>query len=114
MLDSECRAAGVQSYTGVQMLAVDRSSHFVVRATDVEFTSETLVVATGGLSIPKIGATAFGYELAKQFGIAVQPCRPALVPLVLNAKDRKDYCDLAGVSTEVIASVGKQQFREKC
>ncbi len=113
MLERECRAAGVQIYTGIQIHAVERSSHFVVRASDVEFESEALVIATGGLSIPKIGATAFGYELAKQFGIAIRPCRPALVPLVFNAEDRKGYCDLAGVSTDVIASLGKQQFREK-
>jgi hypothetical protein len=113
MLESECRAAGVRIETGIQIQAVERSSHFVVRAENVEFTSETLVVATGGLSIPKIGATAFGYELAKQFGIAIRPCRAALVPLVLNPEDRQSYCDLAGVSTEVIVSIGKQQFREK-
>jgi predicted Rossmann fold flavoprotein len=113
VLESECRAAGVQIYTGTQIQSVDRSSHFAVRASDVEFESEPLVVATGGLSVPKIGATAFGYELATQFGIAIRPCRPALVPLVFNAEDRKGYCDLAGVSTEVIVSIGKQQFREK-
>jgi len=113
MLERECRAPGVQIYTGIQIHAVERSSHFVVRASDVEFASEALVIATGGLSIPKIGATALGYELAKQFGIAIRPCRPALVPLVFNAEDRKGYCDLAGVSTDVIASLGKQQFREK-
>jgi len=71
------------------------------------------VVATGGLSIPKIGATSFGYDLAKQFGIKVLECRPALVPLVFDAKDREHYCDLAGLSTEVVAAIGRQQFREK-
>ena len=113
MLQNECRSTEVQIYTGIPVQAVERSSHFVVRAPDVELESEALVVATGGLSIPKIGATAFGYELAKQFGIAVLPCRPALVPLVLNAEDRRSYCDLAGVSTEAVASIGKRQFREK-
>jgi hypothetical protein len=92
---------------------VEHSSHFTVHAADAEFECDALVVATGGLSIPKIGATAFGYELAKQFEMAVRPCRPALVPLVLNAADCEGYCDLAGVSTEVVASLGKQQFREK-
>ena len=113
MLQSECDAAGARVYPGIQILAVERSSHFILRTSDVEFESETLVVATGGLSIPKIGATAFGYELAKQFGITIRPCRPALVPLVLNAEDRKNYCDLTGVSTEVVASVGRQQFQDK-
>jgi predicted Rossmann fold flavoprotein len=71
------------------------------------------VVATGGLSIPKMGATPFGYELAKQFGLKIQPTRPALVPFTFNPEDRERYCDLAGVSAEVIASADSQQFREK-
>jgi predicted Rossmann fold flavoprotein len=72
-----------------------------------------LVVATGGLSIPKMGATSFGYELAKQFGLKIQPTRPALVPLVLNRQGQKEYCDLSGVSAEVIAGAGGASFREK-
>ena len=73
------------------------------------------MVSTGGLSISKVGATSFGYNLARQFGLKVQPTRPALVPLVFNEPDRKRWCDLAGVSTEVIASThsGKDRFREK-
>jgi predicted Rossmann fold flavoprotein len=73
------------------------------------------VVATGGLSIPKIGATSFGYNVARQFGLKVQPTRAALVPLVFSESDRKRWCDLAGVSTEVIASThsGNDRFREK-
>jgi predicted Rossmann fold flavoprotein len=113
MLENECRDAGVQILTRVQLSEVDLRSHYIVRSADAEFESEALVVATGGLSIPKIGATAFGYELARQFGLAIVPCRPALVPLVLSAEDRKAYCDLTGVSTEVIASIDKQHFREK-
>lgn len=113
MLESECRDAGVEIFTDVQISGVERQSNYVVRSTDREYQAEALVVATGGLSIPKIGATAFGYELAKQFDLAMVPCRPALVPLILNAEDRKAYCDLAGVSAEVVASIGKQQFREK-
>src|SRR5581483_1386021 len=78
-----------------------------------EFRSQALVVATGGLSIPKIGATAFGYDLARQFGLKIVPTRPALVPLVLSAEDRSRYCDLAGVSAEVIAASNHYRFREK-
>ncbi len=113
MLEAECRAVGVQIFTRVQISDVDHRSHYVVRSRDAEFESEALVIATGGLSIPKIGATGFGYELAKQFGLQIVPCRPALVPLILNAEDRNSYCDLSGVSTEIVASVGKQHFREK-
>jgi predicted Rossmann fold flavoprotein len=71
------------------------------------------VVATGGLSIPKIGATSFGYDLARQFDLKVREPRPGLVPLVFEAEDRLGYCDLSGVSAEVIASCNGQQFREK-
>jgi predicted Rossmann fold flavoprotein len=70
-------------------------------------------VATGGLSIPKMGATSFGYDLARQFDLSIQEPRPALVPLTMNSNDRSRYCDLAGVATEVVASCGAQQFREK-
>ena len=77
-----------------------------------EFHAPALVVATGGLSIPKMGATSFGYDLARQFGLKIQKTRPALVPLVLGAADREEYCDLAGVSAEVVAAFGDQRFRE--
>jgi predicted Rossmann fold flavoprotein len=70
-------------------------------------------VATGGLSIPKIGATSFGYDLARQFGLKIRDPWPGLVPLVLEANDRSRYCDLTGVSAEVIASCDSQRFREK-
>ena len=78
-----------------------------------EFAAPALVVATGGLSIPKMGATPLGYEIAAHFGIAVKDCRPALVPLLLDQAAQHEWCDLAGLSAEVIASVGRQRFREK-
>jgi len=73
----------------------------------------SLVVATGGLSIPKMGATSFGYELARQFGHHIVQTRPGLVPLVFNAQDQADWCDLAGVSAEVVASVAVENSRGK-
>ena len=71
------------------------------------------MVATGGLSIPKMGATAFGYELARQFGLKIQETRPALAPFVLGSKRRSQYCDLAGVSAEVVVATDHHSFREK-
>jgi predicted Rossmann fold flavoprotein len=67
------------------------------------------------LSVPKIGATSFGYELARQFGLSIQAPRPGLVPLVFAESERKQWCDLAGVSSEVVASVQSSRltFREK-
>jgi predicted Rossmann fold flavoprotein len=71
------------------------------------------VVATGGLSISKIGATDFGYRLAQQFELKVRETRPGLVPVTFNHKDSRAYADLAGVSTEVVAAHNGQRFREK-
>jgi len=113
MLEQECRAAGVSIFTNTRVHEVQHSSGFTVRAGNNEFRAPALVVATGGLSIPKMGATAFGYDLARQFGISIRECWPALVPLTFNAADRDRYCDLTGVSAEIIASIGSQQFREK-
>jgi predicted Rossmann fold flavoprotein len=113
MLEAECRAAGVESFLKAEVQEISRGKTFVVRTRDAEFHAEALVVATGGLSIPKIGATDFGYRLARQFGISIVAPWPGLVPLSFSTGDRERYCDLAGVSAEVIASCGEQQFREK-
>jgi predicted Rossmann fold flavoprotein len=113
MLEAECRDAGVSIFLNTTIHQVERANEFVVRAASAEFSAPALVVATGGLSIPKIGATSFGYDLARQFGIAIREPWPGLVPLLLSAADSSHYCDLAGVSAEVIASCAGQQFREK-
>jgi predicted Rossmann fold flavoprotein len=113
LLEEECHAAGVEIFTATKVHEVTRSGKYVVSTGEHEFHAPVLVIATGGLSIPKMGATAFGYELARQFGIKICECRPALVPLTFDADDRKHYCDLAGVSAEVVASVGHQRFSER-
>lgn len=112
MLEEECRAAGVRIYLNVRVREVKRNDKFLVCCDNDEYHAAALVVATGGLSIPKMGATSFGYDLARQFGLKIQKTRPALVPLVLGAADREEYCDLAGVSAEVVAAFGDQRFRE--
>ena len=113
MLEAECQAAGVQVFLKCIVREVARTTEFVVRTDAGEFHAPTLVVATGGLSIPKMGATAFGYDLARQFGLKIREPRPALVPLVLGERDRNQYCDLTGVSTEVVVAADHQSFREK-
>jgi predicted Rossmann fold flavoprotein len=113
LLDRECRSGGVQVFTNQRVTELSRGTEFVVRTESERFDANVVVVATGGLSIPKMGATGFGYELARQFGLKIQPTRPALVPLVFGRKDQKSYCDLAGVSAEVIASANGAAFREK-
>jgi predicted Rossmann fold flavoprotein len=113
MLEKECREAGAQILTNVKVEQVVRENGFTLRAGETEFQAEALVVATGGLSIPKMGATSFGYDLARQFGLKIVEPRPALVPFTLGKEDCERLCDLAGVSAEVIASCDGQSFREK-
>ena len=113
LLESECRSAGVEIFLQSRILEVQRTTEFIVRTESGEFRAPAVVVATGGLSIPKMGATPFGYELARQFGLKIVETRPALVSFVLASKDRSRYCDLAGVSAEVIARANHHAFREK-
>jgi predicted Rossmann fold flavoprotein len=121
MLERECRESGVSIFLNAKIREVERTTEFVVRSNlptaapneEAEFRAPALVVATGGLSIPKIGATSLGYDLARQFGIAMRHPWPGLVPLVLDAEDHSSFCDLMGLSTEVIASCDGQSFREK-
>jgi predicted Rossmann fold flavoprotein len=112
MLEAECRAAKIDIFLNAEIDEVRRSTEFIVSTADAEFSAPTLVVATGGLTIPKMGATDFGYQLARQFGIKIRETRPALTPLLFESADRSTYCDLAGVSTEVIAATDGHAFRE--
>jgi predicted Rossmann fold flavoprotein len=113
MLESECRYANVKIVLNADIREVRRDTAFAVSTGETEYRAPVLVVATGGISIPKMGATGFGYDLARQFGMNIVPTRPALVPLLFHSADRKRYGDLAGVSTEVVASSGNSDFREK-
>jgi len=118
MLEEECRAGGVEISLKSRIREVRRADGFIVRTEAAEFEAPALVVATGGLSIPKMGATALGYEIAREFGLKLVPTRPGLAPLTLSGKEREKYCELAGVSAEVVASVEGAEgdapsFREK-
>jgi predicted Rossmann fold flavoprotein len=112
MLEAECRAAKVDVFLNTAIQEVRHAMGFTVHAPDAEFSAPVLVVATGGLTIPKMGATDFGYQIARQFGMKIRQTRPALTPLLLGSADRSTYCDLTGVSTEVIASTDHRAFRE--
>ncbi|QMV18913.1 aminoacetone oxidase family FAD-binding enzyme [Granulicella sp. 5B5] len=119
MLEKECAEAGVVTRCGVSVGAVrthvSEARHgaptFVVETSTGSFECGAVVVATGGLSIPKMGATAFGYELAKQFGHNVIEPRAGLVPLVFGVKDHERWCDLAGVAFDVVARAEMQTQR---
>ena len=104
MLLAECASGKVEIFLKKNVREITRSTEFVVRTDTEEIRAATLVVATGGLSIPKMGATGFGYDLARQFDISIVDPWPALVPLVFASKERAEYCELAGISAEVIAS----------
>lgn len=113
LLEDECRAGGVALKLDCRVTQVSRDTRFALETTQGRFTAAALVVATGGLSIPKMGATGFGYDLARQFGLRVQPPYPALVPLTFDEPWRGRWCDLAGVAVDVSAGFGKARFREK-
>jgi predicted Rossmann fold flavoprotein len=123
MLERECAEAGVRIQLGTRIDRVEAVAARGLRIVTATGTkkAEYVVIATGGLSIPKMGATGFGYDVACQFGLRVVEPRPGLVPLVFSAEDRDAWCDLAGVSAEVVASVeGRKRsktpapvFREK-
>jgi predicted Rossmann fold flavoprotein len=113
LLESECRAAKVSILLNTRITEVQRTTEYVLRADSAEFRAPILIVATGGLSIPKIGATSFGYDLARQFGHNIIPTRPALVPLIFNREDHHRYSELTGVSSEVTASANNHSFQEK-
>ncbi len=113
MLEQECTLAGVTTFTNCQVHTIRHSSGFIIETSRGIYSAPALVVATGGPSIPKMGATDFGYRVAEQFELKVVPPRPALVPLTFNNHDRANYCDLAGLSAEAIVRAGEAQFREK-
>jgi predicted Rossmann fold flavoprotein len=92
---------------------VEPKSGFRLETDRTTLQAESIVVATGGLSIPKIGATSFGYGLARQFGLRVQACRPALTPLTFAKQQQMEFADLAGVSLEVTARASGAVFRER-
>jgi len=114
MLESECESAGVRVVAGCTVTRI--APGFCVetsRGTSPPqvWRAPVLVIASGGLSIPKMGATPFGYTVARQFGVEIVDCYPALVPLTFCGSDRERFEGLAGVSTEVTAAAG-QSFRE--
>ena len=113
MLERECAVAGVGIETDCEVRNVAQNGRFELHTARGTIDADSLVIATGGLSIPKTGATPFGYRLAEQFGLKVVPCRPALVPLTFSRGDREKYGELAGVSALVTAETESTVFREK-
>lgn len=110
MLLAECERAKVEIRTGCSVKNVRKDNFFEIETNQGAFTAENLVIATGGLSFPKIGATDFGYKIARQFGLKILETRPSLVPLVFSKN--QNFGKLAGVSIDSAVSTGKHSFRE--
>ena len=112
MLLAECAAVGVDVRVGHRVAEVTRAESFRVETSGGAFTAPSLVLATGGLSIPKMGATGFAHDLAVRFGLGLTEIRPGLVPLVFAGEALALMQPLSGVANEVVASCGKRAFRE--
>lgn len=109
MLLKECRAAGVEVKTACSVKSVAHNGDYVIQTDRGTLRAPVLVVAAGGLSFPKIGATDIGYRIARQFGSKIVETRPSLVGLVLAGAN---YKHLAGVSVDAVVKAGRQSFRE--
>jgi predicted Rossmann fold flavoprotein len=111
MLLAECEAAGVEIRLNQQVASarVEGLGFRVIQQNETDLDCQSLVIATGGLSIPKMGATGFGYDIAKQFGLNIVELRPALVPFIF---EQQTLAALAGISLEAIAECGNANFRE--
>lgn len=113
MLERECVEACVEIVLDCRVSVVRKDDVFIVETSLGVWEARSLVVATGGLSIPKIGATGWGHDIARQFGLKLVTPRPALVPFTWSEPDRANLADLAGVSAEVEVSYSPVSFREK-
>ena len=112
MLARQMAEAGVDLRLGRQVATVRRDGRFIVATDAGEIAAESLVLATGGKSIPKMGATGLAYRIAAQFGLAVTETRPALVPLTFGPQDLADIAPLAGISVAARVSLGRACFEE--
>ena len=113
MLLQECDKADARLRLGVRISAISKDeSGFAVVTDQGEFRSRSVVVATGGPSIPKMGSSGFGYKIAEQFGLAIVPPRAGLVPLTFDKTLLAQFGDLSGVSVDAVVSCGKAAFDE--
>jgi hypothetical protein len=112
MLANECLTAGVTFSLGAKVTSLKKADIFEVRCAGAVFTSNSLVIATGGPSFPELGASNFGAGIARQFGISTIETKPALVPLVLGGIDRKTFSILSGVSFRGQVCIGKKTFTD--
>lgn len=113
LLLDECSKAGASITTHCEVIAVNKVEHgFELQTSQGEYYCESLVVATGGLSMPKLGASPFGYQLAEQFDIPVKPTCAALVPFTLHEQDKAVIAELSGISVDARATCNNVSFNE--
>lgn len=111
MLDKESNDAGVNIILNCKILDVKKEESFIVSTNHGVFESESLVIATGGASYPRIGASGTGYKIAKQFGLKVTEQKPALVPFIFSPEDLKIFGELSGISIDAAIKCNKMEFR---
>ena len=112
LLIDECESAGNEFILDCTVKSIEKADGFIIKTTRGTYSAESLVIATGGLSIPKIGATGFGYQIARQFGLRIVPTAPALDGFNFSATDLKQFAELPGVSIDTIVSCNQASFRE--
>lgn len=111
MLDKESNDAGVNIILNCKILDVKKEESFIVSTNRGVFESESLVIATGGVSYPRIGASGIGHKIAKQFGLKVTELKPALVPFIFSPEDLKIFGELSGISVDAAIKCNKTEFR---
>jgi predicted Rossmann fold flavoprotein len=112
LLLRECAEAGVEIRCGCQVQNVQKDERFSVLTNKGSLDTSSLVIATGGLSIAPLGATDFGYQIARQFGLGIEEPRPGLVPFTLTSRMLKELTKLSGVSLDAVVRCGNTDFRE--
>lgn len=112
MLEEECKKVNTEIILNCTIKKITKNDNFELETTQGKITTESVVIASGGISIPKMGATDFGYNIAEQFGLKLTEIRPGLVPLTFNIDDKKTFSVLSGISIDVIVTFNKQSFRE--
>ncbi len=111
MLEKECEETGVEIRLRSRIKGIRKGGRFLISTDRGEVESESLVVATGGLSYPGLGASDLGYRIARQFGLQVTPLEPGLVPLTFQPGDARDFRELSGVSVDAVTGCGRKEFQ---
>jgi predicted Rossmann fold flavoprotein len=113
MLLTECQKANANVTNQCEILAIEKTAQgFILNTSKGDYQCESLVIACGGLSMPKLGASPFGYKVAEQFGLSVKPTRAGLVPFTLHEHDKTVFADLSGISIDASASCNDTSFNE--